>query len=216
MANASYPPPIQGHGLVLRPWDEDLVRQMAAWGERGFPYSAFDLGYLKDPQRARTKLAWAREAGPHRHFVACEGPRAVGRLSVNLRDTAGLYLWGVHVPPEHEGRGVCRRMMAAAMGWLEAEYPASDFILTSNAFSERAHHAYLALGFEVTETRWHHESDLAMQLWKVAPAEREALSPFLRFSNGRWEVRTHVMKRKRGAPMALSPGRRGEVPSGTA
>src|SRR6185503_12846802 len=116
---AVYPATIEAYGLALRPWDEQLVRRAAAWGERGFPYHAFDLGHLGDPLRARAHLARMLDDGPHRHFVACEGGEAVGRVSVNLRDLTGLYIWSVHVPPEHEGRGVCRRMLAGLMEWLE-------------------------------------------------------------------------------------------------
>lgn len=197
-STATYPTVIAGDGLELRPWDEGLVAQMAQWGERGFPFHAFDLGHLRDPMRARADLARAREAGPHRHFVACEGDTAVGRVSVNLHDRAGLYLWAVHVPPEHEGRGVCRRMMAALLQWLEEEYPGSDFVLTTNTFAERAHRAYQALGFRVAETRWHYDRPLAEQLWRVSREQRKGIEKHLRFHNGRWEVRTHLMARPQG------------------
>ncbi len=199
---ATTPVMIEGEGLVLRPWDKERIRQMGDWGERGFPFHAFDLGYLKDPARAEAVLAWTREDGPHRHFVACVGEVAVGRVSVNLRDESGLYLWAVHVPPEHEGRGVCRRMLAALMGWLEVEYPRGpEFVLTSNTFAEHAHRAYFALGFRVVETRWHFDREIAEQLWKVPPERREAIARHIRFQNGRWEVHTHVMRRARGAAM---------------
>ena len=42
MAEATYPQ-LEGEGLALRPWDEDLAEQMGNWGVRGFPYHAFDL-----------------------------------------------------------------------------------------------------------------------------------------------------------------------------
>jgi RimJ/RimL family protein N-acetyltransferase len=196
-----YPPPIEGEGLVLRPWDAGLIDQMAAWGERGFPFHAFDMGYLRDPARAASALSWSQEHGQHRHFVACEGETAVGRVSVNLNDQAGLYLWAVHVPPEHEGRGVCRRMLATLMGWLEDSYPNGDFVLSSNTFAEHAHRAYAALGFRVIETRWHFDREIADQLWKVPSQRREEIARHLRFHAGRWQVRTYVFKRTRGARM---------------
>jgi RimJ/RimL family protein N-acetyltransferase len=196
-----YPPQIEGYGLLLRPWDRELVSQVATWSERGFPYHPFDLGYLRERARAEAHLARCHADGPHRHFVACEGGVAVGRVSVNLRDQSGLYLWSVHVPPEHAGRGVCRRMLAALMEWLEGEYATLDFVLTSNTFAEQAHRAYTALGFRVSETRWHFDREIAEQLWKVSPREREPISHHIRFQNGRWEVQTHVFKRPRGTPM---------------
>lgn len=186
---------IQGDGLVLRPWDQEALRQMATWGARGFPYNAFDMGYLRDPQRAAATLAWTNQERTHRHFVAGEGDAAVGRVSVNLRDPAGLYLWGVHVPPEHEGRGICRRMLAALMAWLEREHPGPGFVLTTNTFAERAHRAYFALGFEITETRWQYDRALAEALWKVPAEEREPIAGHVRFHAGRWEVRTYLMRR---------------------
>lgn len=194
-------PAIRGDGIELRPWDLDGLRQVAAWGQRGFPYHAFDMGHLRDPKRLDATLAWSRERGPHRHFIAYEGDTAVGRCSVNLRDESGLYIWAVHVPPEHEGRGVCRRMLATLMTWLESEFH-GDFVLTANTFAEHAHRAYFALGFRVTETRWHFDREIAELLWKVPHAEREPLTPHIRFQNGRWEVRVHIMRRRRGTPMA--------------
>jgi len=196
-----YPPPIEGEGLVLRPWDAGLVAEMAGWGEYGFPYHAFDLSYLRDPARAASSLGWAHEDGPHRHFIACANDVAVGRVSVNLKDISGLYIWAVHVPPEHAGKGVCRRMLASLMRWLEVEYPEQDFVLSSNSFAEHAHRAYSALGFEISETRWHFDREIAERLWKVPPAEREPIARHIRFHSGRWEVRTHVFKRRRGTPM---------------
>lgn len=198
---ANYPPPIQGENLSLRPWDRNLVRQMARWGERGFPYHAFDLGSLRNPANAEQMLNWAHEPGNHRHFVAVEDGVAVGRVSVNLKDSAGLYLWSVHVPPEHEGQAVCRRMLAALMLWLERAHPGHDFILSSNSFATHAHRAYQALGFEIIETRWHFDRELADELWCRTPNERASLAEHLRFENGRWEVRAHVFRRKRGTPM---------------
>ena len=198
---ARYPASIAGDGLELRPWDADLVAQMAHWGERGFPYHAFDLGHLRDPTRARAELIRAREAGLHRHFVACEGGVAVGRVSVNLHDRAGLYLWAVHVPPEHERRGVCRRMLTALLAWLEAERPGPDFVLTANTFAERAHRAYFALGFEVAKTRWHYDRPLAEALWRVPREQRRAIESHLRFHKGHWEVRTYLMKRPQRRPL---------------
>ncbi len=190
------------YGLELRLWDRTTISQMGRWGERGFPYNAFDMGYLQDPSRAAATEAWVREPSPHLHFVALEGDVAVGRVSVNLKDEAGLYLWAVHVPPEHGGRGVCRRMLAALMEWLEVQFAGdSEFVLTTNTFAEPAHRAYRALGFRVVETRWHYDSAIAEQLWKVSAEEREPVSKHIRFHSGRWEVRTHVMKRPRGGPM---------------
>ena len=122
MAEATYPQ-LEGEGLALRPWDEDLAEQMGNWGVRGFPYHAFDLLHLKDPVKRALTVESCREEGPHRHFVAVEDGVAVGRVSVNLRDPAGSYIWAVHVPPEHEGRAVCRRMLAVLMRWLEVEHP---------------------------------------------------------------------------------------------
>lgn len=207
MTQALYPSVIEGEELALRPWDLDLIGQMGRWNERGFPYHAFDLGYLRDPNRALSSLSWAYEEGPHRHFVACEGDTAVGRVSVNLRDVSGLYLWAVHVPPEHEGRGVCRRMLATLMRYLEREFPTRDFVLSSNTFAEHAHRAYYALGFEVVETRWHYDREIAEQLWKVPATDREPISHHIRFHNGRWEVKTYVLRRKRGTPMNASSQR---------
>ena len=42
---ANYPPPIHGEHLVLRPWDRNLVAQMARWGERGVVELAGVIGY---------------------------------------------------------------------------------------------------------------------------------------------------------------------------
>ena len=206
---SNYPPPLRGEGLEIRPWDELLVAQMARWGQHGFPYHAFDLAYLADRRRASAKLSLMREAGRHLHFVACEAGMAVGRASVNLDDPEGLYLWSVHVPPEHEGRGVCRRMLAVIMSWLEGEHPGRGFVLTSNAFASHAHRAYAALGFSLADTRWHFDRELALELWRVPAAQRESVAQHIRFSNGRWEVRSLMFRRRPGAAMETGrPGRR--------
>lgn len=198
---ALLPPPIRGHGLELRPWDDGLAEAMARWSSYGFPYHAFDLAHLAEPARARAEVARHSAAGQHRHFVACEDGRAVGRVSVNMQDESGLYLWAVHVPPEHQGRGVCRRMLATLMEWLEREVPNKEFVLSTNTFAEHAHRAYFALGFRITESRWHFDRELAERLWKVTPEEREPIARHLRFHAGRWEVRVHIMRRARGAPL---------------
>lgn len=197
---------VAGYGLELRPWDDDLARGMAAWQAYGFPYHAFDLGVLADPVRARAEVERRRAGGQHRHFVACEERVPVGRVSVNMQDDSGLYLWAVHVPPEQQGRGVCRRMLAVLMEALEREVPGKEFVLSTNTFAEHAHRAYFALGFQVTEGRWHFDRELAEQLWKVGPEEREPIARHLRFHAGRWEVRVHVMRRPRGAPMETATG----------
>jgi len=203
VVEAAYPR-LEGEGLVLRPWDEDLARQMAGWSLRGFPYHAFDLGHLNDPVRRAAAVAGCREEGPHRHFVAVEDGTAVGRVSVNLRDVTGSYLWAVHVPPEHEGRAVCRRMLAVLMRWLEVAHPRASFVLTANAFNEHARRAYEALGFRESETRWHFDKEIAEALWRVTPAQREPLQRYIRFQSGRWQVKTHILRREPGIPMDLT------------
>ncbi|MFN0095513.1 MAG: GNAT family N-acetyltransferase [Dehalococcoidia bacterium] len=198
-----YPERIAGYGLELRAWDQSLVRQMARWRERGFPYHPYDLGYLRDRARAESALAWARTPGQHRHFVAVEGGAAVGRVSLNTQDVAGLYLWAVHVPPDHEGRGVAKRMLAALMDWAEQAFPGRDWVLTTNLFATNAHRVYEALGFTVDETIWHFDAQLGAALWKADPAMRQPIAPYTRFVSGRWEVMTYLMRRPGGAPMRL-------------
>lgn len=217
MAPDPHQPPVpvlEGEGLVLRPWDRDLVRQMAAWGEYGFPYHAFDLAYLRDPAAAEAALATHTAPGRHRHYVAVEAGEAVGRCSVNLEDVAGLYLWSVHVPPERKGRGIARRMLAVLMRALEAEFPGRPFVLTSNTFATHAHRAYLALGFRIIDTRWQVDRELAERLWRVTPAERAPLERHIRFHDGRWQVRAHVFRREPGAPMDLRVAQRSGGESG--
>ncbi|MCA9829378.1 MAG: GNAT family N-acetyltransferase [Dehalococcoidia bacterium] len=199
---------LEGHGLVLRLWDEELLAQMAAWSLHGFPYHAFDLEYLRDPARARPALDRMLQQKPHIHLVATEDGNAVGRVSVNLEDVAGLYLWSVHVPPEHEGKGVCRRMLATLIPWLELNHPGRQVVLTSNAFAERAHRAYLSLGFKQTDSRWQYDRELAAGLETCTPEQREIVAPYLRFSAGRWEVRSFVFARPSGLPIASDAIRR--------
>lgn len=198
-SSSLYPSEIPGENLVLRPWDRDLLRQVANWGQRGFPYHAFDLGRLADRAEADKMLQVTREGGAHRYFIAVEGATAVGRIAVNLRDEAGLYIWGVHVAPEHGRRGVCRRMVSALVQWLEERFPhGPGFLLSTNAFATHAHRAYRAAGFEISEQRWHHDKELADMLWKVSPDERAPIAEHIRFYRGRWEVRVYVMRRPRG------------------
>lgn len=195
--------PIVGFGLELRPWETALARQVANWGVRGFPYHAFDMAGLRERGEIARTLLRLRQTASQRHIIACEGGFAVGRVSVNLEDTAGLYLWSVHVPPEHEGRAVCRRMLAALMTWMEANLPNRDFVLISNSFATHAHRAYEALGFRITETRWQFDRDVSNVLWRE-PERRGELATHVRFSNGRWETRGYLFRRKPGAPMVTA------------
>ncbi len=195
---------ISGYGLRLVPWDAERLAEMGRWGERGFPYHAFDLGYLRDPERVKSMLGWAKEHNEHRHFVALEDGVAVGRISVNLSDESGLYLWSIHVPPEHEGRGVARRMMAALMTWLEVTVPGRDFILATNGFAEHAHRAYYATGFTILETRWVVDDHIARMLWKVEKERRRPVLDYMRFAGRQWQVQQHLMTRKAGTPMNVT------------
>ena len=201
-----YPRHLEGNGLELRRWSADLIAQMGAWGERGFPYQMFDLGYLRDPERAKAALEWSTSETRHRHFVAVEQGKAVGRCSVNLEDENGLYIWAVHVPPEHEGRGVARRMLATLMTWLEAVAPGYDFILTTNTFAEHAHRAYFALGFSAVETLWVADDGISQEMWKVPLEQRRQVMDHIRFHDGAWQVRQHLMQRRAGSPMYVQSG----------
>ncbi len=201
------PPLPRGLGLELHPWDAALQAQMAAWGEHGFPFHAFDLAHLRDPDRAGEVLEKRLQSFPHLHFVAVEDGAAVGRVSVNLADPAGLYIWSVHVPPEHEGRGVCRRMLTILMPWLAERYAGRDFVMTSNTFATRAHRAYLTLGFTITSTRWQYDSEMAAALWKLSPLEREQMAAHTRFSAGLWETKAYVFKLPSGSFRATGTAR---------
>ena len=196
-------PAVKGYGLELRPWDNELAAQMARWGERGFPYHPFDMGYLRDPVRSAAEVLVHQYRSQHRHYVATEAGIAVGRVSVNLEDGEGLYFWAVHVPPEHEGRGVCRRMLAVLIEWLERAMPGRDFALISNAFAEHAHRAYTALGFTVADTRWQYDREMAEGLVTASETQVAALAGNIRFAGGRWEMRAHLFRRRPGAPMSV-------------
>jgi RimJ/RimL family protein N-acetyltransferase len=172
---------------------------MARWGTHEFPYHAFNLDHLSDRRKASAALASVQESKQHRHFVACENGVAVGRLSLNLKDSAGLYIWAVHVPPEHEGRGIARRMVALLMDSIESVAPGPDFVLATHTFAERAHRAYRALGFAIAETKWTFDTEIARELWKVDSDLRAPITEHIRFRNGRWEVRTYIMRRERGS-----------------
>jgi RimJ/RimL family protein N-acetyltransferase len=198
--------------LTLRGWDEDLLRQMAAWSPRGFPYAAFDLDYLKDRRRAREVLSWARLEWPHRHFVACEGGTAVGRASVNLDDQEGLYLWAVHVPPEHAGRGVARAMVRMVMDLVWRRHPDRAFVLTTNTFAEPAHRVYYSLGFKVDRTMWRNDESVALGLWRMTEEQRLPFAGHIRFANGRWECRQYLMRCLPRA--AQAPGSSSSTPTG--
>ena len=69
--------PIKGEGLELCVWDSQLLEQLASWGERGFPYGAFDLGYLRNRKEAEEALNFALNGTKHLHFIACEDSVAV-------------------------------------------------------------------------------------------------------------------------------------------
>jgi RimJ/RimL family protein N-acetyltransferase len=196
---------IEGEGITLRPWDDDLAAQMACWQERGFPFHGFDLSHLRDPAKSHDTVERMRRDRRHRHFVACEGATAVGRVSVNLHDRAGLYIWAVHVPPDHEGRGVCRRMLRALIDWLAVRYPSRDVVLTTNTFAKPAHRAYRAIGFEIVEKRWQYDEAIARALLRGPRDFYVRIAPHVRYTNGRWEVRTLLMRYRTTPPSPHTP-----------
>ena len=184
---------IKGAGLELRPWDRGLVKQLAAWGEHGFPYGAFDLGYLRDPKEAENALNFAIKGTKHLHFIACEDSLAVGRVSVNLQDPAGLYIWSVHVPPEHTRRRVAYRMLNVLIRWLVEKYPTKEIVLTVNAFAQHAYNLYLSLGFEMRDTLWRFDPKLNEEIKQASSDRRSVLKNRIRFINNRWEVMTYLL-----------------------
>lgn len=197
-------PELAGEGLVLRPWDEALIAAALQWRDHPFPYQAFNVGYLRDPSRAAELLGNVRSPGRHRHYAAVEGGVPVGRVSVNLEDPAGLYLWSVHVPPEHEGRGVCRRMLAVLITWLELKNPSRSCLLNSSAFSRHAHRAYFALGFRITDSVWRQDQELQEAFAAASPEGRASVKDDVRFVDGYLETRTYIMRRRRGMRMDTS------------
>lgn len=201
-------PELRGEGLALRPWDDELIASALGWQDHAFPYQAFNLGHTLDVGRAAELLANARAPGRHRHYAAVEGGVPVGRVSVNLEDPAGLYLWSVHVPPDHEGRGVCRRMLAVMISWLEYRHPTRSCLLNSSAFSLHAHRAYFALGFRITDAVWRQDAEL-QDAWRSATTDQqEAVRDHVRTVDGQMETRTYIMRRRRGARMDTGTGAR--------
>jgi ribosomal protein S18 acetylase RimI-like enzyme len=185
--------PIKGEGLELCVWDRQLLEQLASWGERGFPYGAFDLGYLRNRKEAEVALNFVLNGTKHLHFIACEDSVAVGRVSVNLEDPAGLYIWSVHVPPEHARRRVAYRMLTVLIKWLEGKYPNQEIVLTVNAFANHARRLYLLLGFNVRDTLWRFDPKLNEEIYQVSVNRRRVLEDTVRFVNNRWEVMTYLM-----------------------
>ena len=185
--------PIKGEGLELCVWDRQLLEQLASWGERGFPYGAFDLGYLRNRKEAEVALNFVLNGTKHLHFIACEDSVAVGRVSVNLEDPAGLYIWSVHVPPEHARRRVAYRMLTVLIKWLEEKYPNQEIVLTVNAFANHARRLYLSLGFNVRDTLWRFDPKLNEEIYQVSVNRRRVLEDTVRFVNNRWEVMTYLM-----------------------
>ena len=127
------------------------------------------------------------------HFVACEDSVAVGRVSVNLEDPAGLYIWSVHVPPEHARRRVAYRMLTVLIKWLEGKYPNQEIVLTVNAFANHARRLYLSLGFTVRDTLWRFDQKLNEEIYQVSESSRHDLGDTVRLKNSRWEVMTYLM-----------------------
>jgi hypothetical protein len=95
-------------------------------------------------------------------------------------------------------------MLAALIESLELELPGRDFVLTTNTFATPAHRVYEALGFDVQETRWHFDREIAEQLWRVSHEQRAPVATHIRFQSGRWEVRVFIMKRKYATPMRVA------------
>ncbi|MGX4691474.1 GNAT family N-acetyltransferase [Streptomyces sp. JNUCC 63] len=124
---------IEGHGLLLRPWDPESDADVAAW-LRGVTDPEFrrwntplvpvtDTAGARDSLRART--ARAREGSAVSFLIAdaeSGGGTALGHIGVNdIRQLLGVARVGYWVLPEARGRKVATRALGLVASWAFRE-----------------------------------------------------------------------------------------------
>jgi GNAT superfamily N-acetyltransferase len=97
---------------------------------------------LRNPGRVTTRDYEEHIDGRGRTWVAEQGGEVVGFVSA---DGLQQWLWALFVEPGHEGRGVARALLPAALAWLRERGAASVGLTTEP--DTRAERFYRAAGF---------------------------------------------------------------------
>jgi RimJ/RimL family protein N-acetyltransferase len=125
-----------------RAW-RDLRLEALADTPIGFAELYADAALLSD-EEWRTR--WTR---PGVRFLAYDGDEPVGMAGGFLDDAGRPVLFGVYVRPAVRGQGVLATLVEAVAAWAAPE----RLVLDVHEDNERAHRAYLKLGFVDTGER---------------------------------------------------------------
>jgi ribosomal protein S18 acetylase RimI-like enzyme len=115
---------------------------------------AFGASHAEEKDQGLAQVARRLEAGPARAvFGAFDGPTLVGCAGLarepGLRKAHKAFVWGLYVAPSARGRGVARRLMAAAIDLARATPGIAKITLSSDAGNPAAIALYESLGFTV-------------------------------------------------------------------
>ncbi len=123
-----------------------------------------ELGYLSTVAQVKRRFERVAEDRDHRIFVAEDAlGAAVGWVQVHftrwLASDARGEVVGLVVAAESRGRGVGRRLMAAAEAWTK-EQGGTLVALRSNILRKETHAFYQHLGYRITKTSLYFKKEL--------------------------------------------------------
>lgn len=111
-----------------------------------------------------TAAQWRRRLRDHAQFVALDGDRPVGLIGAQQENAESVYLYSLWLEPAARGRGVAKRLVAAAVDWARTSnvHTIRLRVATDNA---PARQVYESVGFTVADDQSSSAPDeLAMSL----------------------------------------------------
>ncbi|KUI11902.1 GCN5 family acetyltransferase [Mycobacterium sp. GA-1285] len=101
-------------------------------------------------EAAFTAAQWRRRLREHAQFVALDGDRPVGMIGAQQENTETVYLYSLWLEPAARGRGLARRLVAAALDWARTSnvHTVRLRVATDNA---AARQVYESVGFSVAD-----------------------------------------------------------------
>lgn len=115
-------------------------------------------------EAAFTAAQWRRRLREHAQFAAVDGDRPVGLIAAQRQNPETVYLYSLWLDPAARGRGLARRLVAAAVDWARATH-VQTVKLRVAADNAAALGVYESLGFTVAHDQTASKpEELAMSL----------------------------------------------------
>lgn len=115
-------------------------------------------------EAAFTAAQWRRRLREHAQFAALDGGRAVGLIAAQQQNAETVYLYSLWLDPTARGRGLARRLVAAALDWARTARVRTVRLRVA-IDNAAARGVYESLGFIVADDQTASENEeLAMSL----------------------------------------------------